>query len=423
VISLGCSKNLIDSEQLLAQLTANDFDVVHEADDPAARIVVINTCGFIHDASQESIDTILQHAKAKENGLIDRVFVMGCLSQRYKDQLTKEIPEIDGIVGVNNQAGLVKMLGGDYRKDLAGERVITTPAHYAYLKISEGCDRKCSFCAIPLIRGRHVSRPSGEILAEARLLARKGVKEIMLIAQDLTYYGLDLYKKQSLAGLLEKLAAIKGLEWIRLHYAYPVSFPHDVLTVMRHHNNICNYLDIPFQHINDNVLKAMRRGIDGKRTYELIDRLRDEIPGLTLRTTLLTGHPGEDVKAYDELLEFVNRVRFDRLGVFAYSEEEGTYAARHYPDIIPLEVKEERVAGIMQIQEKISLEKNQERVGKSYKTLVDRKEAKHYIGRTQSDSPEVDNEVIIHSGHTLKTGEFYDVVIADAAVYDLIGRV
>ena len=423
MISLGCSKNLIDSEQLLAQLKANDFDVVHDADDPAARLVVINTCGFIQDARQESIDTILQQVKAKENGLIDRVFVMGCLSQRYKDQLMKEIPEIDGIVGVNNQDGLVKMLGGDYRKDLAGERVITTPAHYAYLKISEGCDRKCSFCAIPLIRGSHVSRPSGEILAEAGMMARKGVKEIMLIAQDLTYYGLDLYKKQSLAGLLEKLAAINGLEWIRLHYAYPVSFPHDVFTVIRNHHNICNYLDIPFQHISDNVLKAMRRGIDGKRTCKLIDRLRDEIPGLTLRTTLLVGHPGEDEKAYDELLEFVNRVRFDRLGVFAYSEEEGTYAARHYPDIIPREVKEERVAGIMQIQEKISLEKNLERVGKSYKTLVDRKEGEHYIGRTESDSPEVDNEVIIHSGHTLKTGDFYDVAIADAAAYDLIGRI
>ncbi len=423
VISLGCSKNLIDSEQLLAQLNANDFKVLHNAGDPAARTVIINTCGFIQDAKQESIDTILQHVKSKENGEIDQVFVMGCLSQRYKAELSKEIPGIDGIIGVNSLAEAVKMLGADYRKDLAGERLITTPPHYAYLKISEGCDRKCSFCAIPLIRGPHISRPWEEVVKEAGWLAGQGVKEIMLIAQDLTYYGMDNYKKQSLAGLLERLAGIDGLEWIRLHYTYPASFPPDVIRVIRNHSNICNYLDIPFQHISSSVLNAMRRGINSKRTYDLINRIRDGIPGLTLRTTLMVGHPGEDEKAFDELLAFIEKVKFERLGVFAYSEEEGTYSARHYTDRISRETKEKRVAGVMRLQERISLEFNRNRVGHSLKTIVDRKEGDFYIGRTESDSPEVDNEVIIRSVHGLKTGKFYDVTITGADAYDLTGKV
>ena len=423
VISLGCSKNLVDSEQLLAQLKANDLEVVHNSDDPAARTVIINTCGFILDAKQESVDTILQHVKAKEKGQIDHVFVMGCLSQRYRDELIEEITGIDGIAGVNNLAEVVKMLGCDYRKDLAGERLITTPSHYAYLKISEGCDRKCSFCAIPMIRGPHISRPSEDIVKEAGWLVSKGVKEIILIAQDLTYYGLDRYKRQTLAALLERLANIDGLEWIRLHYAYPVSFPQDVFRIIRNHNNICNYLDIPFQHISSNVLNIMRRGIASYKTYELIERIREEIPGLTLRTTLMVGHPGEDEKAYEELLDFIDRVRFERLGIFAYSEEEGTYSARRYADNISQEVKEKRVAEVMKRQEKISLEKNQHKVGHSFKTIIDRREGKNYIGRTESDSPEVDNEVIIRSDHALKTGEFYNITITDADSYDLTGRV
>jgi len=422
VISLGCSKNLIDSEQLLAQLTANDFDVVHEADDPAARIVVINTCGFIQDARQESIDTILQHAKAKENGLIDRVFVMGCLSQRYKDQLTKEIPEIDGIVGVNNQAGLVKMLGGDYRKDLAGERVITTPAHYAYLKISEGCDRKCSFCAIPLIRGRHVSRPSGEILAEARLLARKGVKEIMLIAQDLTYYGLDLYKKQSLAGLLEKLAAIKGLEWIRLHYLYPANFPEEIISLMKENTRICRYIDIPVQHISDKILGLMKRSHDGKETRSLLYNIRKELPDAAIRTTLIAGHPGETEKEYNELKVFISEFRFDRLGVFPYSHEEGTFGYNNYSDEIPERVKKARVSELMEIQQSISEELNKKKTGKIMKVVLDRREGEFFAGRTQFDSPEVDNEVLISTEYNLSPGNFYDILITGATDFDLFGK-
>ncbi|MBN2275171.1 MAG: 30S ribosomal protein S12 methylthiotransferase RimO [Bacteroidales bacterium] len=422
VITLGCSKNLVDSEQLMAQLEANDYDVVFDSENPEARTVIINTCGFINDAKEESINVILEQIRAKKNGLIDRVFVMGCLSERYKDQLTQEIPEADGMVGVDSLPALMSMLGARYRKELAGERLITTPSHYAYMKISEGCDRKCAFCAIPLIRGPHISRPVEEILKEARSLVARGVKEVILIAQDLTYYGRDIYQKQALADMLERLAAVDGLDWIRLHYAYPASFPRDVIRVIRDHKNICNYLDIPFQHISDKVLKAMRRGIDGLRTYELIDRLRYEIPGLTLRTTLMVGHPGEDEKAYDELLTFVEQVRFERLGVFAYSEEEKTYSAQRYSDAVSQETKSERVAGVMEVQEKISLENNLKKVGNVCKAIIDSKEGNHYIGRTESDSPEVDNEVIISSNHSLNTGEFYDVTIKDAEAFDLFGR-
>ncbi|MBN1414069.1 MAG: 30S ribosomal protein S12 methylthiotransferase RimO [Bacteroidales bacterium] len=422
VISLGCSKNLVDSEQLLAQLQANSFDVVHNVDQTEARTVVINTCGFIHDAKQESVDTILAHVRAKEQGIINRVFVMGCLSQRYKDQLMNEIPGLDGVVGVNNQSELIGMLGGNYRNNLVGERLITTPAHYAYLKISEGCDRRCSFCAIPLIRGKYVSRPREEIIAEARKLVDRGVKEIILIAQDLTYYGMDIYNRQSLASLLERLSEIDKLEWIRLQYAYPASFPTDIPEIMRNRKNICNYLDIPFQHISDKILKSMRRGITAKQTYELIDRLRTVVPGLTLRTTLMVGYPGEDEKDFQQLLEFISRVKFDRLGVFEYSEEEGTFSAHHYRDIIPQEVKDERMATVMKIQEGISHEKNQNKVGKSYKTIIDRREGENLIGRTEGDSPEVDNEVIIKGEQVLKTGEFYNISIYETDTYDLFGK-
>lgn len=423
VISLGCSKNLVDSEHILAQLVANNFEVVHDSSGFPSRTVVINTCGFIRDAKQESIDVILEQIKAKEEGRIDHVFVMGCLSQRYTSQLNTEMPGLDGIVGVNSLAEVVQMLGGDYRKELSGERWLSTPSHYAFLKISEGCDRRCSFCAIPLIRGSHISRSQEEIIAEATGLAEKGVKEIILIAQDLTYYGLDLYKKQSLAELLDKLASVRGLEWIRLQYAYPASFPDDVIASIRDHENICNYLDIPFQHINDTVLQTMRRGINSRQTRELIDKLRKEIPGLTLRTTMMVGHPGEDGKAFNELIEFISRVRFDRLGVFQYSEEEDTWSARHHPDVIPAEIKEERMGALMELQEKISMENNLKRVGNTIKTIIDRKEGDYYIGRTESDSPEVDNEVIIGSQKALKTGEFYTVRIHEATAFDLLGNV
>lgn len=423
VISLGCSKNLVDSEHLMAQLEANDFEVFHDSAASPSGTVVINTCGFIHDAKQESIDVILEQIKAKEEGRIDQVFVMGCLSQRYIRQLKTEMPELDGIVGVNSLAEVVQMVGGNYRKDLTGERLITTPSHYAYMKLSEGCDRKCSFCAIPLIRGGHVSRPREEIIAEARMLVEKGVREVMLIAQDLTYYGIDLYQKQSLAVLLEELASIRGLEWIRLHYAYPASFPVDLPAVIRDHENICKYLDIPFQHINNTVLQRMRRGINSRQTHALIDKLRSEIPGLTLRTTLMVGHPGEDGKAFNELKEFISSVRFDRLGVFQYSEEEGTWSARQYRDTVPQKSKKERMDVLMELQEGISLENNRKRVGGSYKTLIDRKEGEYYIGRTESDSPEVDNEVIIKAGQTLKTGEFYTIKIHEANAFDLFGTV
>jgi ribosomal protein S12 methylthiotransferase len=408
---------------LIAQLAANNFEVVHDSSGSPARTVVINTCGFIHDAKQESVDVILEQIKAKEEGLIDHVFVMGCLSQRYTRQLKTEIPELDGIVGVNSLEEVVRMVGGDYRKDLTGERLITTPSHYAFLKISEGCDRKCSFCAIPLIRGGHISRPREEIIAEAKSLVAKGVKEIILIAQDLTYYGLDLYRKQSLAALLEDLASIRRLEWIRLHYAYPASFPDDLPAVIRDHDNICNYLDIPFQHINNAVLRRMRRGINSRQTHALIDKLRAEIPGLTLRTTMMVGHPGEDLKAFNELIEFISAARFDRLGVFQYSEEEDTWSARQYLDAIPQKIKKERMETLMEIQEGISLENNRKRVGNSFKTIIDRKEGEFYIGRTESDSPEVDNEVIVESVRPLTPGEFYTVRLHETDAFDSFGKI
>jgi ribosomal protein S12 methylthiotransferase len=425
VVTLGCSKNLVDSEKLLGQLKANELSVEHDGSDSDARTVVINTCGFIADAKAESVNTILEHVKAKEEGLLDKVFVMGCLSERYKEMLVEEIPEVDGIFGVNSLDEIVKVLGGHYKKELVGERLQTTPQHYAYLKISEGCDRTCSFCAIPLIRGKHKSKPKEALVDEAKQLVSKGVKEIMLIAQDLTYYGVDIYKSQELPDLLRKLSDIERLEWIRLHYAYPTSFPKGVLEVMKERENICNYLDIPFQHVSDNVLRNMRRGVNSSQTYDLIDMFRREVPNLSLRTTLLVGHPGESEQDFAELKEFVQKVKFDRLGVFTYSEEENTYAAEKFEDTIPEEIKEQRAAEIMEIQEQISLDKNEAKVGKTLKTIIDRVEGEFYIGRTEADSPEVDNEVLIkfESGTEINIGEFYPVKITSADVHDLYGIV
>lgn len=423
VVTLGCSKNLVDSEMLLGQLKANELSVVHDSNETDARTVVINTCGFIADAKQESVDTILEYVKAKEEGLVDQVYVMGCLSERYKDMLEKEIPEVDGIFGVNSLDEIVKTLGGKYKDELVGERLQTTLSHFAYLKISEGCDRTCSFCAIPLIRGKHKSKTKEALVAETQGLVKNGVKEIILIAQDLTYYGIDIYKGQELPDLLRKLSDIEGLEWIRLHYAYPTSFPKELLDVIKERKNICNYLDIPFQHISDRVLRNMRRGVNSSQTYDLVDTFRREIPNLTLRTTLLVGHPGEEEEDFQELIKFVKHARFDRLGVFTYSEEEDTYAANTFKDTIPEEVKEQRAATIMEIQEQISLEINESKVGKHFKTLIDRVEGEYFVGRTEGDSPEVDNEVLIKTADcNLMIGAFYTIKITSADAFDLFGE-
>lgn len=422
VVTLGCSKNLVDSEILMKQLAANGLQVVHNASSSKADTVIINTCGFIKDAKEESIDTILQHIKAKEKGIISHVYVMGCLSERYKSDLEKEISNVDEYFGSKNIQDIVNSLGCDFKVNLIGERILTTPSHYAYLKISEGCDRQCSFCAIPLMRGKHKSKILEDIIKEAQSLMAMGVKELILIAQDLTYYGIDLYGKQKLAELLLKLSDIEGLEWIRLHYAYPSAFPNDVLKVMKERSNICNYLDIPFQHISDQVLKKMRRGVTSKQTYALIDMFRSNIPDLTLRTTLMTGHPGEGEKEFEELLEFVERVEFDRLGVFTYSEEEDTYGARNLKDEVPEQVKNYRSERIMELQRGMSAKHNQSKTGKELKVIIDRKEGDYYIGRTEGDSPEVDNEVLVTSEVTLEAGKFYTVKIYDSEEYDLFAK-
>ncbi len=421
IITLGCSKNLVDSEVLMGQLKAGSVNVVHESDQPSD-VVVINTCGFINDAREESIDTILQYAEAKKRGLIGKVFVMGCLSQRYRKELEAEMPEVDGFYGVSELPSILKDLGVDYKKELVGERMLTTPRHYAYMKISEGCDKKCSFCAIPLIRGRHVSRPMEEIIHEASLLVSQGVKEIILIAQDLTWYGFDLYKKRNLAELLEKLVKIPGLEWIRLHYAYPSDFPMEVIDVMSRYDNICNYLDIPLQHISDPLLRSMKRGINREKTYRLIDAIREKIPGITIRTTLIVGYPNETEEQFQELKAFVKEMKFDRLGVFTYSAEETT-AAYYLKDNVPEELKKQRLEEIMNLQQEISLEKNRQKVGKELKVLIDRKEGEYHIGRSESDSPEVDNEILVNTDKDLNIGEFYDVKIDKADYFDLYGKV
>lgn len=423
IVTLGCSKNIVDSERLYKQLEANGFSVVHDSNDTNAKVVVINTCGFIGDAKEESVDTILSFAHAKVKGKIRHLFVMGCLAERYKKDLQAEIPEVDEFFGVNNLEDIVKAVGGDLKSDLLGERTITTPNHYAYLKISEGCNWGCSYCAIPLIRGKHVSVPMEDLVAEAASLAQKGVKELLVIAQDSTYYGLDIYGERKLAELLNKLTAVNGIEWVRLHYAYPTFFPEDVINVMRDNPKICSYLDIPFQHISDKVLKKMRRGIDKKETYALIDKLKKEVPGIALRTTLLVGHPGETAAEFEELKEFVKEVKFDRLGVFPYSEEENTYAAINFDDSVPEETKQERVEEIMRIQAEIALQKNVQRIGKKMRVLVDRHEGDFYVARSEFDSPEVDQEVLIDSSScSLKVGEFYEVKITDAEEFDLFAE-
>ncbi len=422
VVTLGCSKNVVDSEVLMGQLRASGKDVVHEMETDA-NIVVINTCGFIDNAKQESIDTILHFAKQKESGMIDQLFVTGCLSERYKPDLEKEISNVDAYFGTRDLPRLLKVLGADYRQELIGERLLTTPQHFAYMKISEGCDRPCSFCAIPLMRGIHVSRPMEELVKEASLLAKNGTKELLLIAQDSTYYGLDIYKERRLAELLKRLSDVNGIEWIRLHYAFPSGFPVEVLDVMRERNNICNYLDMPLQHISDQMLKSMRRGTTRERTIALVKLIREKVPGIALRTTMIAGYPGETNDDHEQLLDFIREMRFERLGVFAYSHEENTHAYL-LKDNVPEEVKEERVGAIMAIQQEISRDKNQEKINSTYKVLFDRKEGEYFVGRTEFDSPEVDNEVLVEASRNyVRIGDFADVTITDADDFDLYGEI
>lgn len=424
IITLGCSKNLVDSEQLITQLRANGYRVTHDAEKLEGDIVVINTCGFIGDAKEESINMILECCQAKEEGQLSKVFVMGCLSERYLKELGEEIPQVDKFYGKFNWKELVADLGKTYREDLRLERQITTPSHYAYLKISEGCNRHCSYCAIPIITGKHVSRPMEDILEEVRGLVAKGVKEFQVIAQELTYYGVDLYQKQMLPELIERISDIPGVEWIRLHYAYPAHFPEDLLRVMRERDNVCKYLDIALQHISDPVLEKMRRHVTSEQTYQLIEKMRAEVPGIHLRTTLMVGHPGEGEKEFAELLDFVRWAKFDRMGAFAYSEEEGTYSAEHYEDDIPQEVKERRLDELMAVQQEISEELSQKKVGQVLKVIVDRVEGEYYIGRTEFDSPEVDPEVLIPlNDGELQIGNFYNVKITDSDAFDLYGTV
>lgn len=420
IITLGCSKNTVDSEHLAAQLTAMDYKVVFDSDRVDADVVVINTCGFIGDAKQESVDTILRAAQLKSEGVIDELFVVGCLSQRYADELRPELPEVDDFFGVNDWAGIVERLGAKYRAENETRRELSTPSHYAYLKISEGCNWMCGYCAIPLIRGRHKSVPMEALVAEAEALVAKGVREIMVIAQDTTYYGVDIYGERKLAELLERLCKIEKLEWIRLHYAYPTDFPDEVIEVMARQKKICRYLDIPFQHISDNQLAAMKRRHTKAEAVELIAKLRRAIPDIALRTTLLVGYPGETEADFAELMEFVRDTKFDRLGVFAYSEEEGTYSATRLMDDVSEEVKQERVDRIMRLQERVSLENNARRIGQTMRVIIDRKEGDYYIGRSEYDSPEVDQELVIDSaGKRLLRGHFYNVRITDAEDYDL----
>ena len=423
IVTLGCAKNLVDSEVLMTQLKGNKKDVFHQREDINPDIVIINTCGFIDKAKQESIDTILKHAKEKEDGIIKKLYVTGCLSERYKDDLKTDIPEVDGFYGTRDLPELLKNFEAKYRNELLGDRIITTDSHYAYLKISEGCDRPCSFCAIPLMRGRHISKPIDQIILEAKNLVRNGVREIMLIAQDSTYYGIDIYKKRAISELLKKLSDVEGLDWIRIHYAYPAGFPMDIIEVMRERDNICNYLDIPLQHGSTKILKVMKRGITREKTDELIQNIRDINPEIALRTTLIAGHPGETERDFQEMYDFVERSQFDRLGIFTYSHEEGT-SAHKLEDDVPEQVKRSRSNKIMALQQKISTQKNKNKVGKTVKVLIDRVDANNYYGRTEQDSPEVDNEVIIPSKEMhLRVGDFYDVKITVSKEYDLIGKV
>ena len=420
VVTLGCSKNIYDSEVLMGQLKAADKDVVHEGE---GNIVVVNTCGFIANAKEESVNTILEYAKQKEDGAIDKLYVMGCLSERYKPDLEKEIPDVDQYFGTTDLPHLLKVLEADYKHELIGERLTTTPKNYAYLKIAEGCDRPCSFCAIPIMRGKHRSTPIEDLVKESEKLAAAGVKELILIAQDLTYYGLDLYKKRALADLLLALVKIEGVKWIRLHYAFPTGFPEEVLDLMRNEPKICNYIDIPLQHISDKILKSMRRGTTKEKTTKLIDTFRAKVPGISIRTTLIVGYPGETEEDFQLLKEWVKEMRFDRLGCFTYSHEEDTHAYG-LEDDVPQELKEARAEEIMELQSQISWELNQEKVGKTYRCMVDRKEASYFVARTESDSPDVDNEVLIDANtYYLRIGDFADITITEAADFDLYGIV
>jgi ribosomal protein S12 methylthiotransferase len=422
VVTLGCSKNLYDSEVLMGQLKANNKEVVHEDEEEDGNIVVINTCGFIGKAKEESVDAILHHVNRKEAGEIDKVFVTGCLSERYKPDLEKEISEVDQYFGTHDLPQLLKALEADYKHELVGERLTTTPKHYAYLKISEGCDRPCSFCAIPLMRGGHVSKPIEELTKEAENLASEGVRELILIAQDLTYYGLDIYKRRALADLLRELAKVEGIKWIRLHYAYPTGFPLDVLDVMREEHKVCNYIDIPLQHVNSELLKSMRRGTDSEKTIRLMNKFREKVPDMAIRTTLIVGYPGETREQFEELKEFVKNTRFDRMGCFAYSHEENTHAYNLVDDV-PEDEKESRVAELMELQGQISFEMNQQKVGKTFDCIFDRKEGKYFIGRTEFDSPDVDNNVIVDgSKHYIQIGHFVNIRITEATDFDLYGE-
>lgn len=423
IVTLGCSKNLVDSEQLMRQFAANGYKVEHDPHKINGEIVVVNTCGFIGDAQEESINMILELGEQKRQGRIGKLFVMGCLSERFLGELERELPEVDRFYGKFNWKELISDLGKAYHQDLANDRVLTTPRHYAYLKIGEGCDRTCSYCSIPIITGHYQSRPMEEIEREVRLLVDKGVKELQVIAQDLTFYGWDLYRRFALPELVERISDISGVEWIRLHYAYPTRFPFDLLRVMRERENVCKYLDIALQHISDHMLEKMRRHITKEETYALIQRMREEVPGIHLRTTLMVGHPGETDEDFAELLDFVKRARFERMGAFAYSHEVGTYAYKHYEDDVPEEVKQERLDALMRAQEKISAEINAAKVGQELKVIVDREEEDFYVGRTQFDSPEVDPEMLISKERPLELGQFYQVRVTDAQAFDLYGSV
>lgn len=424
VITLGCSKNLVDSEMLMKQLAVNGYQVRHDPEDIKGRIAVVNTCGFIGDAKEESINTILELAELKEEGQLDRLFVMGCLSERYLNDLKVEIPQVDKFYGKFDWQRLITDLGKSYDPSYKDKRILTTPPHYAYLKIAEGCNRHCAYCAIPIITGNYKSRPVDEILAEAEYLASTGVKELQVIAQDLTYYGMDTEHKLMLPHLIDRMSNIKGIEWIRLHYAYPTMFPYDLLDMMRDRDNVCRYLDIALQHISDNMLTAMRRHITSDETYRLIERIREEVPGIHLRTTLMVGFPGETDKDFEQLKKFVSDVRFERMGAFMYSEEDGTYAANHYTDDVPQDVKQARLDELMYIQQEISADLSANKIGNTYKVVIDRQENEYYVGRTEFDSPEVDPEVLIKQGEKpLTIGSFHNVRITDSDDFDLYGEI
>ncbi len=423
IITLGCSKNLVDSEQLMRQFVANGYTVEHDPHKINGEIVVVNTCGFIGDAQEESIDMILELGEQKQKGRIGKLFVMGCLSERFLKDLEKELPEVDRFYGKFNWKELISDLGKSYHQELATDRVLTTPGHYAYVKIGEGCNRTCSYCSIPIITGAYQSRPMDEIVDEVRGLVARGVKEFQMIAQDLTFYGLDRYKRMALPELVERVSDIPGVEWIRLHYGYPSHFPYDLLPVMRERDNVCKYMDIALQHISDPMLKIMRRNITKAETYELLERMRREVPGIHLRTTLMVGHPGETEQDFEELIRFVKDIRFERMGAFAYSHEEGTYAYQHYKDEIPQEVKQDRLDYLMRVQEGISADVNASKVGQTFRVIVDREEEDFYVGRTQYDSPEVDPEILISKETPLSPGSFYEVKVIDAQAFDLYGKV